>query len=402
MTRKTDVIARAFAVMPFVWSIGTILGPAISGLTTDSFLFPTRPYLLPNLICAGILLISLVVSYFFLEETLPEKHLTTFSDKDVDKQSVISVLITPSGGNHNSDTVHQADSYGTFSHTENPLARSPTTISETSLPQHSTYSKPPTILSHRILLLITGLALYLYHSMAYDHLLPIFLQDSSSPYSTSTFPSPLASGLGLSTHTVGLVMSVNGLIALFIQAVVFPLLTSYLGLFTTFLVIITLHPIVYLLPPFLALLPPSLLYPGIYICLLIRNLFTIPAYPLFLILIKEAGDKRYLGKINGLAASVGALARCISPSVAGWAYAWGQKIGLVGVAWWSVGAVAVVAAGQAWWIRSAEMERRCETEESWHGENEAACDGRGTAGKVIGARVTEVEVEEEIEEGEEE
>ena len=53
----------------------------------------------------------------------------------------------------------------------------------------------------------------------------------------------------------------------------------------------------------------SYLYPAIYFCLTIRNLFSILVYPLLLILIKEATPSpTVLGKVNGLAASAAAVA----------------------------------------------------------------------------------------------
>lgn len=69
--------------MPFVWSVGTILGPSIGGYFAvpaenfpDAFaehgLFGRYPYLLPNLICAGLMAISIVAGYFCLEETHPD------------------------------------------------------------------------------------------------------------------------------------------------------------------------------------------------------------------------------------------------------------------------------------------------------------------------------------------
>lgn len=66
--------------MPLVWSVGTILGPCIGGTFADPHetwpdVFPRGslldrfPYLLPNLICAGLLLVSIVLGVFLLEET---------------------------------------------------------------------------------------------------------------------------------------------------------------------------------------------------------------------------------------------------------------------------------------------------------------------------------------------
>lgn len=68
--------------MPFVWSIGTILGPCIGGTFADPAeswpeMFPRDgifghfPYLLPNLICALLLFISILLGFFMLEETHP-------------------------------------------------------------------------------------------------------------------------------------------------------------------------------------------------------------------------------------------------------------------------------------------------------------------------------------------
>jgi hypothetical protein len=57
--------------VPFVWSVGTIVGPMIGGLFADPHisyphifpqgcLFERFPYLLPNLICAALLLVSIL------------------------------------------------------------------------------------------------------------------------------------------------------------------------------------------------------------------------------------------------------------------------------------------------------------------------------------------------------
>lgn len=75
---------RAYAIMPFVWCLGSILGPALGGaLAQPSQNFPTffprgtffdrYPFLLPNLVCAVVLAVGVVIGILFLEETHEEK-----------------------------------------------------------------------------------------------------------------------------------------------------------------------------------------------------------------------------------------------------------------------------------------------------------------------------------------
>jgi MFS family permease len=83
LATKPEHEPRAYSVLPFVWTIGTIIGPAIGGyFANPSERFPglfakdgnfgRLPFLLPNLICAGLLLASILMGYFLLEETHPD------------------------------------------------------------------------------------------------------------------------------------------------------------------------------------------------------------------------------------------------------------------------------------------------------------------------------------------
>ena len=71
---------RAYSIMPFVWCLGSIIGPAMGGalaqpcksypwLFAPGTLFDTYPFLLPNLVCVGILLCGITIGVLFLEET---------------------------------------------------------------------------------------------------------------------------------------------------------------------------------------------------------------------------------------------------------------------------------------------------------------------------------------------
>ncbi|KAJ5782210.1 hypothetical protein N7457_003984 [Penicillium paradoxum] len=99
--------------------------------------------------------------------------------------------------------------------------------------------------------------------MTYELLfLPIFLQDKNSrglpdsPRSLFDIPG----GVGLSTRTVDVVMSSDGIVALVVQSIILPTVAHYLGIWRLFGIVTVLHPIVYVMVPFLVFLPPQLLY----------------------------------------------------------------------------------------------------------------------------------------------
>jgi MFS family permease len=81
---KKEHQPRAYSIMPFVWCLGSIIGPAMGGalaqpcdnypaLFARSTLWDKFPFLLPNLLCITVLVCGIVVGFLFLEETHPEK-----------------------------------------------------------------------------------------------------------------------------------------------------------------------------------------------------------------------------------------------------------------------------------------------------------------------------------------
>lgn len=350
--------------MPFVWSIGTIIGPAIGGSFANpasSFpsvfpsngIFATFPFLLPNLICAALLLISISAGYFLLIETHPDLQPES-TQADWESSTVGTPLLGTSGATADAGVDLRADSYGTFNDVEITEEKQWIVNTDGSSRPPSLHGETPRIFTRQVVMIVIALGIFTYHSMCYDHLLPIFLQDDKIEDELSiltTSPVSIPGGLGLSTTAVGIIMSINGLIALFIQGVVFPLFASWLGVWKCFIMVTMLHPIAYIIVPYLALLPPNLVYPGIWACLTIRNFTSILAYPLILIFLKEATPTpSVLGKINGLAASVGAACRTIAPPLGGFLYGVGARIGFTGLAWWASGFVALIGVVQVFFI----------------------------------------------------
>jgi len=342
--------------MPFVWSLGTIIGPMIGGLFADPHdswpkLFPSGslfarfPYLLPNLICAGLLAVSILLGYFLLDETHPDKQPRVLLPDDTYLSENTPLLETSDALKRPAVDLRD-ENYGSVRERIIPIPPAPKVDDD----------MVPTIWTKRIMAIIISLSIFTYHSMTFDHLLPIFLEDPRSHASTTAYSGSLffAGGLGLSLHTVGLIMAVQGLIALFTQAVVFPLAASYFGIYQLFILVTVFHPAVYLSVPPLALIPAEstfLLHTAIYAMLVLRNLLGILLYPLLLILLKDATpSSNVLGKVNGLAASAGAACRMVAPPVAGMLYAMGKKSGCTPLAWWASALVALVGSVQCFWV----------------------------------------------------
>lgn len=346
--------------MPFVWSIGTIIGPAIGGFFArpsvsipsvfpPDGLFAKFPYLLPNAVCAALLLLSIFFGYLFLAETHPDMQPWS-TQEELDHTTAETPLVLTAGATADAGIDLRADTYGTFNtvdiHEEKRWTLNPDGTSA-SRPASIKSTDPPRIFTRKVTMIIIALGIFTYHSMTYDHLLPIFLQDKRIKDSHTRSPFHIPGGLGLATQSVGVIMCFNGLIALFIQAIIFPLFASWLGIWKTFVMVTVLHPVAYIIVPYLAFLPKGLLYPGIWVCLTIRNFTSILAYPVLLILLKEATPSpAVLGKINGLAASAGAACRTIAPPLAGYLYGVGCDIGFTGLAWLASGLVAIAGALQ--------------------------------------------------------
>ncbi|CAG8007482.1 unnamed protein product [Penicillium olsonii] len=359
LVKRPEHEPRAYTVMPFVWSIGSIIGPAIGGLLakpaeSNPSLFPVDglfgrfPYLLPNLVCSVLLLFSIIGSWLFLQETHPDMQ-PGEAHGYFDHAAEQPLLVT-SGATANAAVDLRAESYGTFNQVHLHQDEQWNVQADGSSPSWKTLPKPKAF-TWRVIMLVLALTIFTYHSMTYDHLLPIFLQDKTGTGShASLFDIP--GGVGLSTRAVGFIMSTDGIIAIAIQSIVFPALAHYLGIWRLFIIVTVLHPIAYFMVPFLAFLPTQFLYGGIYTCLITRNILSIIDYPVLLILIKQASPSdSVMGKINGLAASAGAVARTLAPPVAGFLYSSGSRVGCTALAWWGSTLVALMGALQLWFIQ---------------------------------------------------
>lgn len=77
MVPERELQPRAFSIMPLVWSVGSIFGPALGGILANpakthpdlfgnSRFFQKFPYALPNLVTSSLFFFGFVAGIFFL------------------------------------------------------------------------------------------------------------------------------------------------------------------------------------------------------------------------------------------------------------------------------------------------------------------------------------------------
>lgn len=213
--------------------------------------------------------------------------------------------------------------------------------------------KPPSvrkIFTPQIIHLTISYGILAFHTIAFGGLYPIFL---STPKADKP-PSSLfrfVGGFGLSASEVGLILSVQGVLAMFIQFSVVPYLIGRFGAFSVYRVVMLLFPLSYVIVPYLDFVPTDFKYASIYIPLIIQVLFAALTYLCNTILLTNSAPSFLeLGTINGFAGSIASLARAFGPILSGMTYTYGLKIGYVGLAWWANGAVCIIGAIQVFWI----------------------------------------------------
>lgn len=179
--------------------------------------------------------------------------------------------------------------------------------------------------------------------MAFDSLLPVFL--STNPPENPVPPSlpfKFASGFGLDTRTIGMILSVQGLYSMAATYFLFPLVTGRLGPLRVFKLMSILFPLLYIFTPYIVLLPESLHMVSTYAIVLWKCSITTLAYPSNAILLTNSAQTSLtLGTINGAAASTASLCRALSPIVSGFLYSMGLERGYSGLSWWVTALVTI-------------------------------------------------------------
>ncbi|OQV00336.1 hypothetical protein CLAIMM_05846 [Cladophialophora immunda] len=372
MVKRPEHEPTAYAVQPFVWSLGSIAGSALGGFTaqparfyphlfSSDGIFGEYPYLLPNLVAVAIIVIAIIQGCLFLEETNPVSRssgtlVTVNSSDTIDettplrsrqrRESALSAFSTGPGG-----LTYVAESMPVAIDPAFDLRR-PSVASIGSLkPLLKVGSQVEAVIEDEddeqpvkpeqiraftkpVIMWTVALVVMSYHSMAFGSVLPIYLLDDPQRPAREL---DLKGGLGMTLHEVGTYLAAGSIMSLFFQAVVFPIFVAKLGVWKAVLSVTLLSPFIHTVVPFVSLLPKP--GAGIYAVLAFQSFAGVVSFPTFLILLKNATPSPLvLGKVNGLAMSACSAARTVGPPLVGIFY---SSLGSAG-AWWSCALVAII------------------------------------------------------------
>lgn len=377
LVKKKEHQPRAYSIMPFVWCLGSIIGPAMGGalaMPCEAYpsvfsrggVFDTYPFLLPNLVCVVILILGITNGILFIEETHPvlkhnrdrgrelgdcfqrqaSRFLRRFGPTVVDTLSPNELHRMPT------------DSPPGYRSTESsplltsvPGAPQATDLEKSGVQENRGLSKTFT---RQVILIIVGYGILAYHSVSFDTLMPTFLSEERSN-AAPRLPFKFSGGFGMTTKTIGFMMAVQGVYSMMAQLWLFPFIVRRIGTLNAFRLVMLIWPLLYFAVPYLVLLPRSLQSSGIYLALLTKITFHVIAFPSNAILLANAAhSKSVLGTINGVAASTACLARAFGPTVTGSIHSAGLKFGYNGFAWWVSGLVCAIGAIEAYLMEETE------------------------------------------------
>lgn len=345
---------RAYTIMPFVWCLGSILGPTLGGALARPVLnYPTMfaqgtiwdrfPYLLPNLVCTVIVVCGVIIGILFLEETHAEKKHRR--DPGLEAGKWIIRQFSPATSRRekialDEDVPLLDESLPGYQTSEN--------IPSTPEPQvEQVWTKPPVTkaFTRQVITNIIGYGFLAYHTMTFDSMLPLLLSSPERTDEPQHLPFQFVGGFKWTTAQVGVVLSVQGVYSMLATIFIFPFVVRRLGPLRLFRILTLSYPILYITTPYLVVLPDSLRVFGLYALVIWKCTFSTMAYPANAILLtNSAPSLLMLGTINGVGASVASLARAFGPTVSGALFSAGLSIGYSGLAWWCSAVIAVIGA----------------------------------------------------------
>ena len=161
-------------------------------------------------------------------------------------------------------------------------------------------------------------------------------------------------GLGLTTAQVGLAMSTSGLMIIPLSLIVYPKVSSKLGILRSYLMFLPVIIVLYAATPFMVFVPdrPLPVWIALGVSMLMKAVsrtFTSPGSAI--ILNNCVPNPSVRATVNGVGSSIAHAAVSVGPVIGGWGLGLGLKYNLVGAAWWGLAVVGLIQWLTLWQLR---------------------------------------------------
>jgi hypothetical protein len=366
MVQDRELQPKAFSIMPLVWSIGSVFGPAFGGLFAkpteqfphlfgNSHLFKSFPFALPNILAGVVFLVSLSTAALFLKETLHSKRHSedwglilgrriteAFKDRPLRRQQRLRRF-----------SLQDAEASAPLLQTNGASKATRGTQHRNQLEKPATPTMSAVFTRQTVINLIAYTFLAL-HSVAFDQVLPVFLNYPPQKHTSLNTAPPFffSGGFGLNSGRIGTIFTLYGVACGAIQFVLFPPLCARFGVLNCFRACVLTFPVVYFFIPFTVLIEDTRWrYTALFTAMIVKAFAVIVGFPCSTILLtNSAASLNILGTLNGFATTFSALGRASGPALAGLSFSWGVKNNMIGAPWWILGFIAAVGSLPVWMI----------------------------------------------------
>ncbi|KKK15386.1 hypothetical protein P175DRAFT_0478513 [Aspergillus ochraceoroseus IBT 24754] len=389
MVQDRDLQPRAFSIMPLVWTIGSIFGPAFGGALArpadkhpeffgHSSFFKNNPFILPNMVAACFFIVGITTGFLFLHETLAAKK------GHRDPGLVLGKILARPCSGRRSKVCHDDENTPLLGEQRQSVKSSTVQVKAR---KHSWGE----VLSPQSVLILTVYTLMSLHTMAFDSLLPVFLHTPPQRLEDNPdvrLPFKFAGGFGIDSQEIGVFYTLTGIIGMVVQFLVFPAAVKRFGVLTCLKVVFSISPIIYLLTPYIALVPESMREVAIFCLILSKLTANIFGFPCTTILLtNSARSMSILGTLNGIGTSVSAIGRASGPAMMGQVFSIGVRMGYMIIPWWFLAVISALSAIPVMWIEETDGFQGNEPEPETETEPEAIL-GAESQPQPVDARAT--------------
>ncbi|KAF2807079.1 MFS general substrate transporter [Mytilinidion resinicola] len=347
---------RALTLLPLFANVGSVLGPLIGGFLASAnakrSIVPGYPYAMPNVCIASIQALVAFTAVFHLTDTFHHHVLDHRNDSEpptATRNARTAILSKPLSGQQIDETT--------------ALLQSPSTRSIIHLVPPSSSCQPPSLPFTKIWtpnVMKTMIAQFIIsgHLGTFATLWAMFLSLPIASSRAQNLPFQFSGGLGMQPRRVGIAMSAFGFAGIILQVLVYPGFQERWGTIKVWRTALCLFPVVYVVAPFCALIPLLVkhmdtksvnVYPLVEWSVLLSVLLLFAAgrtgvVPATSLLINDCTPHPSArGTIHTTGVICSNLSRSIFPPLALAVMGSGLRIGVVGLGFWFVAALAVLS-----------------------------------------------------------